>query len=431
MKLLTRAYYHATFEDFLSTSDEEILGFLSLKSEKNIEQLQINAWKTELGILREALRGLCGHVLLEYSIPRMGKRVDAILLFPAVIIVVEFKIGENAYTSYALDQVIDYALDLKNFQEQSHNKFTVPILLATHASPVPITLKSFPDGLFWPICTNQNEFGTVLRKVIKEVSGPEIDPESWLKSVYRPTPTIIEAAQALYKGHNVSEISRSEAGAENLTRTADAIKDIISECRENGDKSICFVTGVPGAGKTLAGLNIANSWHDPQNGEHAVFLSGNGPLVEVLREALARDDVERAKECDQKKSKTSAISKVKAFVQNIHHFRDDALASETAPIDRVAIFDEAQRAWDLKQTATFMKTRKGIIDFEMSEPEFLISVMNRHVGWATIIGLIGGGQEINTGEAGLTEWFRVLCDAYPEWRVCISGNIEDSEYAIC
>ena len=197
----------------------------------------------------------------------------------------------------------------------------------------------------------------------------------------------------------------------------------------NGDKSVCFVTGVPGAGKTLAGLNIANSWHDPENGEHAVFLSGNGPLVEVLREALARDDVERAKELKQKKSKSSAISKVKAFVQNIHHFRDDALSSESAPIDRVAIFDEAQRAWDLKQTAAFMRSRKGISDFDMSEPEFLISVMNRHIGWATIICLIGGGQEINTGEAGLAEWFRVLRDVYPEWRVFISRNIADSEYA--
>jgi len=232
VQLLTRAYYHATFEDFLSTSDEEILGFLSLRSEKNIEQLQINAWKTELGILREALRGLSGHLLLEYSIPRMGKRVDAILLFPTVILVVEFKVGENAYTSYAIDQVIDYALDLKNYQNQSHDKCIVPILVATHASQVPVTLKPFPDGLFWPICTNQYELGTVVKKVIDEVSGPDIDPESWLKSVYCPTPTIIEAAQALYKGHNVSEISRSEAGAENLTRTANAIGGIISECRE-------------------------------------------------------------------------------------------------------------------------------------------------------------------------------------------------------
>ena len=158
------------------------------------------------------------------------------------------------------------------------------------------------------------------------------------------------------------------------------------------------------------------------------FLSGNGPLVDVLREALARDDVARAKAAGKKQTKATALSKVRAFVQNIHHFRDDALASAAAPVERVVIFDEAQRAWDLKQTAAFMKSRKGIAGFSMSEPEFLISVMNRHVGWATIICLIGGGQEINTGEAGLAEWFRVLRASYPDWAVYVSSNLVDSEY---
>lgn len=249
-----------------------------------------------------------------------------------------------------------------------------------------------------------------------------------MESSYSPTPTIVEAAQALYQGHSVSEISRSEAGAENLTKTADMITQIISESRRMGDKSICFVTGVPGAGKTLAGLNIANSWHDPENGEHAVFLSGNGPLVDVLREALARDAVVTAKATGQKQTKSTALSKVKAFIQNIHHFRDDTLSSGTAPVERVAIFDEAQRAWNSKQTEAFMKSRKGIPNFSMSEPEFLISVMNRHFGWATIVCLIGGGQEINTGEAGLGEWFQVLRTTYLNWRVWVSNGIVDSEY---
>jgi hypothetical protein len=338
MPIVDRAYYHSSFLDFLATSDEEILGRLSRRSELALKQNQRNAWIVELEVLRHALKGLDGCVLLEYSIPRMGRRTDAVLLFPRVVIIVEFKVGENRYTAHALDQVFDYALDLKNFQAQSHDKSVVPLLLATEAASRTLVLDRFPDGLFSPVCANRNNFAQLLHDIIDRVTGPEIDPSAWLDSVYRPTPTIIEAAQALYQGHNVAEITRSEAGAENLTRTAEAITQIISESRTSGTKSICFVTGVPGAGKTLAGLNIANSWHDPENGEHAVFLSGNGPLVDVLREALARDDVERAKVAGEKQTKVTAMSKVRAFVQNIHHFRDDALATPAAPVERVAIF---------------------------------------------------------------------------------------------
>ncbi|MFC1999432.1 DNA/RNA helicase domain-containing protein, partial [Chloroflexota bacterium] len=282
---IARAYYHATFQDFLKTSDEEILGHLSLRSELSLNQFQRNAWIDEFKVIRDAVQRISGYLLLEYSIPRMGRRVDAILLFPRVIVVIEFKVGETSYTANAVDQVVDYALDLKNFQEQSHDKLIVPILVATEASSRPPVLEQHPDGLFSPVCANSHDFADILLKIISRVFGPEIDPSAWLDSVYCPTPTIVEAAQALYQGHNVEEVSRSEAGAENLTQTADAITKIISESRAKGTKSICFVTGVPGAGKTLAGLNIANSWHDPENGEHAVFLSGNGPLVDVLREA--------------------------------------------------------------------------------------------------------------------------------------------------
>ncbi len=428
MPTIARAYYHSSFQDFFTTSNEEILGHLSKKSELELDQSQRNAWVVEVEVLRETLTGLDGDVFLEFSIPRMGRRVDTVLLFPQIVFVIEFKIGERKFTSHAYDQVFDYALDLKNFHKESHDKNIVPILLATEAVSQQLMLSQYSDRLFSPVCANTQDFGFLLREIISRVSGPEIDPCQWLNSVYCPTPTIVEAAQALYQGHSVEEISRSEAGAENLSKTSEAITQIIVDSRRLRKKSICFVTGVPGAGKTLAGLNIANSWHDPENHEHAVFLSGNGPLVDVLRESLARDDVSNSRDIGKKLNKSTALTKVKAFVQNIHHFRDDALGSLTAPIEHVVIFDEAQRAWDLIQTVKFMKSRKGIPDFNMSEPEFLISVMNRHIGWATIICLIGGGQEINTGEAGLAEWFRVLRSMYPEWSVYISSNLVDSEY---
>ena len=229
----------------------------------------------------------------------------------------------------------------------------------------------------------------------------------------------------MYQGHSVREISRSDSGAENLTKTADAINKIIEKSKRNKTKSICFITGVPGAGKTLAGLNLANERHKFSEEEHAVFLSGNGPLVEVLQEALARNKVENSLDGIKK---TIALRESKAFIQNIHHFRDDALENNTAPIEKVVVFDEAQRAWNQKQTSFFMQRKKGIDNFIQSEPEFLISVMDRREDWCVIVCLIGGGQEINTGEAGLLEWFSAIKKQFNHWQVYVSNEISDTEY---
>lgn len=246
---------------------------------------------------------------------------------------------------------------------------------------------------------------------------------AWGNSRYAPTPTIIEAAQALYRNHSVDDISRNDAGAQNLTETTAAISRIIDDCKVNGRKAICFVTGVPGAGKTLAGLNIANSRHQFEANEHAVFLSGNGPLVDVLQAALAKD-------CAMREGITVAEAKrrTKAFVQIIHKCRDEALMTEQPPTEKVVIFDEAQRAWDEANLTEFMRRKKGIADFDQSEPEFLIHIMDRHKDWATIVCLVGGGQEIYTGEAGIEDWFRTLKKDYPDWDVYLSDKMTDSEY---
>lgn len=252
--------------------------------------------------------------------------------------------------------------------------------------------------------------------------GP-VDVPEWLASGYQPTPTIIEAAQALYQSHSVDEIARSDAGAQNLSRTRDCISRIIDRSSRERRKAICFVTGVPGAGKTLAGLSIAATRAQERSDEHAVFLSGNGPLVTVLREALARDEAAR-----KGIKKSDARRKVSSFIQNIHHFRDEALKRSDPPYERVAVFDEAQRAWTREQASRFMRTKRGHARFEVSEPEFLISVMDRHKDWCTVVCLIGGGQEINTGEAGLREWLSALRDRFPQWDVYISDQIEVGGY---
>lgn len=425
---MSRYYYKNDIVAFMAESTNSVLGELVANHEFSLEEQQRNSWVAQIDLLKLWLKDTACEIIFEYSIPRMGKRIDCVIISGATIFAVEFKVGAELYESHAISQVTDYALDLKNFHEQSHNRNIVPILICTNAPDQNPFLEFYSDGIAKTLLTNGQSLAIIVSIVQSQSTGCNIVVDDWLNSIYKPTPTIIEAAQALYRGHNVEEISRSDSGAINLSKTAKAISEIINDSKRNGIKSICFLTGVPGAGKTLAGLNLANSWHNEDESEHAIFLSGNGPLVDVLREALARNEVEIARDNGEKKKKSNTISKAKAFIQNIHHFRDDALENTKAPIERVVIFDEAQRAWTLKQTASFMKTKKGKIDFNQSEPEFLIGVMDRHPDWATIICLIGGGQEINTGEAGLHEWFASLKRSFPNWNIHISSKLADFEY---
>ena len=427
---MRRAYYSATLEKFQSDQDDLILGELTRNHQFALEDLQRNAWISQILILKKSLTELPGcYVAFEYAIPRMGKRIDIVLLYQGIVFALEFKVGEKNYPNPALEQSLDYAVDLKNFHEQSHSRAIVPIVIATEAVDNDLAIQSYTDRVYHPIKSNQNNFVSHIKQLAEEINEEQaLDPVEWIESIYKPTPTIIEAAQALYKGHSVKEISRSDSGAVNLGATSETIAKIIDSSKTKNRKSICFITGVPGAGKTLAGLNIANERHNVDEGEHAVFLSGNGPLVEVLQEALAKNEVAEKKGTAQHITKNQALTKTKAFIQNIHHFRDDALQNDKPPIERVAVFDEAQRAWTLEQTSSFMSRKKGIQGFDMSEPEFLISVLDRHSDWAIIICLIGGGQEINTGEAGLPEWFYAIQKNYSHWDVYVSNKLTDKEY---
>lgn len=421
---MSRAYYSTNVGDFLKQDNMAILGTLSQNNQFTLETTQRNTWMSEIVILKETLVGFeTGTIIFEYTIPSIGKRIDNVLLFNGVCYLIEFKGGETSYPNYAVEQVVDYALDLKNFHKESHNIPIIPILVATHAKECSNTYERYDDDIFTPILCNAKSLRKELLLLSSQYTYLEIDVDRWSNSIYMPTPTIIEAAQALYRGHDVKEISRNDAGASNLSYTTQAINHIIDDAKKHNKKSICFITGVPGAGKTLAGLNIANERHKFDENEHAVFLSGNGPLVQVLQEALSRDESAR-----EGTSKKATIQKAKAFIQIIHHFRDDAISVATAPAEKVVIFDEAQRAWNKAQTTKFMQQKKGVADFNMSEPEFLISIMDRHEDWAVIVCLIGGGQEINTGEAGLLEWFNALKHHYSKWEVYLSDQIHDTEY---
>ncbi len=428
---MTRAYYSASISNFLQSSIEEILGALSRNNEYALVQMQRNAWIEQIEILRGVLAQHEGSIYFEYAIPRMGRRIDVVLLIGPVIFVLEFKVGEKEHTTYAFDQVFDYALDLKNFHEASHDQFIAPVLIATEARSAPYAIAQTPrnDKLLVPIKTNREQLGDVITKVVGFVGEGNIDVSEWEAGQYCPTPTIIEAALALYNDHSVSNVARHDAGAKNLHVTSAAISEIIESSKAKLQKSICLVTGVPGAGKTLVGLDIATKHTIATDALYSVYLSGNGPLVRILCEALARDRVVRGHEKGERIRIGEARSSVKTFIQNVHHFRDDCLRNgDSPPVEHVAIFDEAQRAWDREKTSLFMRQKKNTPNFFHSEPEFLISCMDRHKDWAVLVCLVGGGQEINTGEAGIGEWITSMIHSFPEWRIYISSRLTDSEY---
>lgn len=455
-----RYYYSDSIDVFLKKSTSEIIGELTLANAHDVNNETSMSWVEEIKILKKSLSDYIGRgsLYFEYNIPRMGRRADVILVIDGIIIVLEFKTSEQKFTRASEVQVWDYALDLKNFQQGSRDRILVPVLIAPNEKNEHCLFELIPfeDNVYRPLMSNAGRLEECIRNIISNIQtkkgSSKDEDDKWAKSGYDPTPTIIEAAVALYEEHNVADITKHDGDVE---QTAICINEIIDKCRTNKRKAICFVTGVPGAGKTLIGLQTAIDQFN--KGEKAVYLSGNFPLVEVLQEALARDYVRRSKE-EYKTGKTSekpctkaeAKSKVKAFIQMIHHYRDlylegtriegnkivakpDYFASHNdkafVPAEPIAIFDEAQRAWTKEELKRFMKEKKQISDFPYSEPEYLISCIDRRQDWGLVICLIGGGQEINKGEAGLKEWIKSLNRTFKHWDIYMSDKLTEKEYA--
>ncbi len=427
---LQPAYYSARASEFLLADPDAIYGALSRHHPHNQEMAQRSAWLQQIAILKEGLTNAPDAWLaFEFAIPRMGKRADAIIVLDGIIFVIEFKIRAESFTGAAIEQVTDYALDLKNFHSGSHSRVIIPVVIATDAPSKPVQLSLWPDDVAEPILSDGAGLDRLLLETVRRFSRqPALSPQEWMASGYKPTPTIIEAAQALYRSHRVDEITRSDAGAKNLSVTTARIATIIEKAKVNNHKAVCFVTGVPGAGKTLAGLNLVTQRADAHTEENAVFLSGNGPLVDVLREALARDEKKSADEYGRPATMGEARRKVRSFIQNIHHFRDANLRSAEPPNEHLVVFDEAQRAWNLDKINKSMREKHGIEAFGQSEPQFLIDVMDRHRDWCVVVCLIGGGQEINEGEAGLSEWFIALSEHHRHWKIYTSDQLTKPEY---
>jgi hypothetical protein len=449
---LDRFYYRNSIDAFLNEEEPTILGKLARANSFNLVSDQRNAWLDEIRILKNVLPGLSGDVVFEYAIPRLGKRIDVVVLTGGCVFCLEFKCGADEYLYADKEQVWDYALELKHFHEPSRDLPIIPVLVATDAERLDTELEvsQYDDMVAEPLLCNAVTLEDALRIVPPMPHEKSIDGWHWVTGRYSPTPTIIQAASALYAHHNVVDITRNDAG-DNLERTTRAVLDIIEQTKQRGEKAICFITGVPGAGKTLVGLNVAIEQFK-QHKESAVYLSGNQPLVSVLSEALARDDVRRAQERGETRRITEARDKVKSFIQIIHHYRDNTLSKVRLPIvngqleidpiraqrhrddgyaevEHVAIFDEAQRLWDQRQLKSWLARKKNIQQFPMSESEFLIWSLNLREDWAVVICLVGGGQEINSGEAGIQEPIRVMNERFPDWHVYLSNNLSSLGYA--
>lgn len=422
-------YYSSEIADFLSAGAAHVVGELTLASGGSVLDTQRDAWLAEVVILKRALADVEGTLFLEFDVPRVGSRIDAVVIAGAAVVPIEFKVGEAAFRRADIYQAWDYALDLKNFHRASHDIPIVPILVATDAPPIEPTRRSpAPDLVYSPILTNADQLAAAIRLALSFGQGPEIDARAWGRAPYRPTPTIVEAARALYASHSVDAIARNDADTQNLGVTSKRVEAVIEEAQRTKSKAIVFVTGVPGAGKTLVGLDIATR-RGGSTPTHAVYLSGNGPLVKVLTEALTVDEQHRLATAGKKVRKGPIQQKVKAFIQNVHHFRDAGLRDDQPPADHVVIFDEAQRAWDQPMTADFMRRKKGRPGFTQSEPEFLLSYLDRHEDWAVVVCLVGGGQEINRGEAGIAAWLEAVERHFANWSAHLSPNLADSEYA--
>jgi len=419
-------YYSSSVSAFVLEQTSSVLGVLAAAHGHDVDVEQLAAWEQQLLILQRTCADLLGLIDLEFDVPRLGSRIDAVLIAGPAIFPIEFKVGESGYRTTDRNQVWDYALDLKNFHFASHDSPVFPVLVPTAVKQSEDEwLSPSADQVRPPRGCRADDLARVIKEALAIASGSTIDGATWGTSAYHPTPTIIEAARVLYSRHTVEAISRNDAGATNLRVTSTVVEEVIEQSRNGRRKSVVFLTGVPGAGKTLVGLNVATKRRE--FGEaRAVFLSGNGPLVAVLQEALTRDEFSRL---GGQVRKGIIRQRVKPFIQNVHHFRDEGLRSAEAPFDHVVIFDEAQRAWDKRKTADFMKRRKRKLNFNESESEFLLSYLDRHEDWAVVICLVGGGQEIYTGEAGISAWLDAVRTRFREWSIYISPDLVDSEYA--
>lgn len=437
-----KAYYCNSIPGFINENSTSIVGQLVHHSFE-IGKDQANAWENQIRELQKRLEscGMEGDIIFEYDIVRLGKRIDVILLIRHMVFSLEFKNGKEIFTAQDAQQAEDYAIDIKNFHKESEDLYVCPILIATDAAPYPKvqSCDCYPDK---QVHLQRENIETLIPK-ITEISSlygndGEIDFEKWFNSPYYPTPTIIAAAVEAYSSHNLSEIAQSEAGQDDIDGCEAKIYEVIDYARSCKKKCVCFVTGVPGAGKTLVGLDVVAKSLDGGADSLSVYLSGNGPLVEVLREALKKSVAAKDKELEEqwRRAKKDAVNgsvppkpeklfnrntqvAINTLIQSSFSFKKDNASHKRPTAENILIFDEAQRVWNQEK----MARKHDDPLMAVSEPHLLFSIMDRHQDWAVMICLVGLGQDIYDGEVGINEWFRCGVEDFLEWELYYSPAI--------
>lgn len=412
-----KAYYYNSISGFIQDSPESIVGLL-VRGSFEINKEQSDAWENQIRELQKRLQNynMEGNIIFEYDIVRLGKRVDVILLIRHMVFLLEFKNGKRVFTAQDAQQAEDYAIDIKNFHKESENLYVCPILIATDADPYP---KAQSDGCYQDkqIFLQRENIDTLVPKIYelsqKYGDDEEFDFQKWFDSQYYPTPTIISAAVEAYSSRHLSEIARSEAGQDDINKCEEKINEVISYAKTNRKKCVCFVTGVPGAGKTLVGLDVVAKNLDSDEDDLSVYISGNGPLVDVLREALIRSVKA------QKRLNRETEAAINALIQSSFAFKRDNASHQRPTAENILIFDEAQRVWNQEKMARKHKNPAMAV----SEPHLLFSIMDRHEDWAVMICLVGLGQDIYDGEVGINEWFRCGIEEFTDWELFYSPDI--------
>ncbi len=430
-----RTYYESTIEDFaLIKNPDDIVEFL-VESDEYTEphqlHLQKNAWSNQIKILKKYLQDKKGYIIFEYVLSRVNMRIDVVLLMDDIVYSLEFKNNEVTFNDDDINQADGYGYALKNFYEVNRNKYVVPILIATKA-PDSICSNGADlgiDKLFSLFKANTNKMeqyiDLIRSKYGSDVIYTEEEFEEWVNSPFKPNPTIIQSARSIYMNNQVDAFFKFDSGQENLDVTEATVESILIEAKQNKKKIICFVSGVPGAGKTLVGLDLAGKTRNDKANDlpDAVFFSGNGPLINVLTEALGRDAFKNNPV--KFPNKNRAVTDVKTFIQDLHAFKQDIIATKKKKVieENVLIFDEAQRVWDEAQLEKWL-TKKGADKkyFGLSEADLLLDVF-KEKDWGVIVALIGLGQDIHTGENGLGLWFKSLLSKHNEWDIRLSKNI--------
>jgi hypothetical protein len=423
-----KAYYCNSIPGFIKDTSTSVVGQLVRHTVKfhafDISSEQEEAWENQIRELQIRLEqhGIEGDIIFEYDIVRLGKRIDVILLIRHMVFSLEFKNGQRAFTAHDAQQAEDYAIDIKNFHKESEDLYVCPILIATDAEPYAKKQSTdcYPDK---QVYLQRENIETLVPKIseISKLYGDdgEIDFDKWFNSPYYPTPTIIAAAVEAYSSHHLSEIAQSEAGQDNINACEEKLNEVIAYAEQNKKKCVCFVTGVPGAGKTLVGLDVVAKNLDKGQDNLSVYLSGNGPLVEVLREALKKSV--RAKK--QLNRETEAA--INALIQSSYAFKKDNSSHRHPTPENILIFDEAQRVWNQEK----MTRKHNDPMMAVSEPHLLYSIMDRHQDWAVMVCLVGLGQDIYDGEVGINEWFKCGILDFRDWELFYSpeifGQVED------